>query len=85
MREKPPRLALISHFHLPFGDDPEMGFIGSKNYVPHVIKCEFCPTNEENVLASFDDLSKCQIDKHPKHGVLTHTTGEIADGSDTTL
>ena len=63
----------------PLGDDPEMGFIGSTNYVPHVLKCEFCPTNKENVLASFDHLHKCEVDKHLKNGILTHKAGPIAD------
>ena len=30
-------------------------------------------------MASFDDLSKCEVDKGRKNGVLTHTTGPIAD------
>ena len=48
-------------------------------YVPHVQRCEFCMTNPENFLASFDHLHKCEVDKHPKKGILTHTPGPIAD------
>ena len=36
--------------------------------------------NPDNVIASFDDLSKCEIDKPRKRGVLTHKAGPIADG-----
>ena len=32
-------------------------------------------------LLLFDDLSKCEIDKPRKRGVLTHTAGPIADGA----
>ena len=48
-------------------------------YAPHVQRCEFCPTNKENVLASFDHLHKCEVDKHLKNGILTHKAGPIAD------
>ena len=48
--------------------------------LPHVQRCEFCPTNKENVLASFDHLHKCEVDKHLKNGLLTHKAGPIADG-----
>ena len=48
-------------------------------YVPHIQRCEFCPTNKENVLASFDHLHKCEVDKHLKHGLLQHNEGPIAD------
>ena len=36
-------------------------------------------TNPENVLASFDHLHKCEVDKHLKNGLLTHKAGPIAD------
>ena len=64
-------------------DDDEPGPAGVDNsmpiYVPHVQRCEFCPTNKENVLASFDHLHKCEVDKHVKNGFLTHKAGPIAD------
>ena len=67
-------------------DDLDAGRSGSSFdddqpiYAPHVLECQFCPTNPDNVVASFDDLSKCEIDKPRKRGVLTHTAGPIADG-----
>ena len=73
--EARPARRLIHHGRSgsPFDDDQPI-------YAPHVLECQFCPTNSDNVVASFDDLSKCEIDKPRKRGVLTHKAGPIADG-----
>ena len=54
-----------------------------------IVVCLFCILRDDGPRAAaaapvflllFDDLSKCEIDKPRKRGVLTHKAGPIADG-----
>jgi len=45
-------------------------------YAPHVVRCEYCPTNPDDLVASFKDLSKCHVDNQRIKGVLYHNDPE---------
>jgi len=55
---------------------PSDDFYSQNVYAPHVVRCEYCPTNPDDLVASFKDLSKCHVDNQRIKGVLYHNDPE---------